>query len=99
VGNRMDLPKGRSLDLLRSIKPEDVAFHAARWTSGQGFQILIERAHTEHLDAVTIGTIVREICLAGRLADGVDYGSIPCLGGEPLRVWTALRLRYGLKTS
>lgn len=85
----------RGMDLLRMIKPDDLNFHAARYTSAQSLRVVVERAQTERFSAHQIAHFVHEIATACKLADGANYGSIPCLGGQPARVWGVLLSRYG----
>lgn len=84
-----------SRDLLRTIDADMLQFHAKRFAAGEHFKRLVEQSQGDRLTPKSIAAAVHTIALAGRDEDGVDYGSISCLGGYPLMVWGILLARYG----
>ncbi len=79
------------IDLLRTLDPNDLSFHAERYDSAAEFKALIELAHEEvDIRHNRLVQAVRDIC-DDCLNDGSSYGMIPCLGGEALKVWERIR--------
>ncbi len=75
-------------DLLRQIRPEDLDWHAARWTSARTFQEAVERAwDDEEPFRESDAWLIRQAAEEAETEDGADWGNIPSLGGEPERVW------------
>lgn len=82
------------LSVLRSVYPEQIEFHAQRYTSAEKFRNLIRQAHDPEFGIDTLrGTLTVRIMMIAKscaIDDGANYGKIPCLGGRPALVWQAL---------
>lgn len=79
---------------LDNLNAGDVTFHAERYDSAQLYcRLIIDAQCARITNAPQLKLTVQKIAYACK-DDGADYGSIPCLGGQPLTVWNWLREQY-----
>lgn len=81
--------EGLVIETLSGINPDDLRFHACRYTSGACFRdaVLIAKDVQQGEAEVEDLAGAIEAALDGTAEDGGDAGTIPCLGGDALVAW------------
>ena len=78
-----------TFEALAALDPCDLDYHAGRYSSGASLQEAVETAQEKGASKAGRSAVDRILRRALRetRGDGGDPGVIPCLGGDPEKVW------------
>ena len=77
---------------LALIDPADLRFHAKRYESADMLRTLVRACRSKDpLDVESEVCLIADVCIA----DGGEWGHIPCLGGKANDVWLACLAAWG----